>query len=721
LDRTIGMDPVHTRSRGWVIDVLGEEITNLQNKKSGDISEGWEDIRDTAARILGQCPDPKDQKGRVTGLALGKIQSGKTLSYTALIALAIDNCYRITVVLAGTKNPLLEQNYTRLCKDLEATARPRLTPFKNPQPLHQDDEVIENVLLGGGHVLIIVLKNRKRIEDARTILARSELNHYPTLIIDDEGDEASLNTQFRSGRRSAIYNSILRLRDSLQTHAYIAYTATPQAPLLISGIDALSPDFGVLIQPGQGYCGGSIFFGPNANRYIREISAEEAAGNPTEGIPIGLRRAIATFLVGGAIRHLRVPIGWHSMLIHNSHLRVDHQRLQNLVRTLINLWKDQLGLSETDPALVDLMVTFRAAYDDLCQTVENPPTWERIKQQLRSEILLEVWMVNSLPLGRDPIGTPFRLKNNILVGGNILGRGVTIPGLAITYITRRAQNQTNADTMEQRSRWFGYKQSYLDACRIFLTAQLIGDYTELLRHEDDFWDALSRNQRQGLSIRDWPRMLRLDAGLALQPTRQSVASYRLFSGRGWDIQRKIIIESQTAEQNLQVVRDFFSKHEGQVRAYANTEHTVVQDCSTESVITELLGKLQTNGTDWDNSYTIEYLTRLFLSERLLTIDVLWMAKGEARDRSLAKDANNKEIPNQIDNPMQGPTEGRRPDERDYYLGDRELHNGRPQLQVHFVKPRGSSVVTTILALYIPEDGRYNMQYVVRDDLSGEHS
>ena len=126
-----------------------------------------------------------------------------------------------------------------------------------------------------------------------------------------------------------------------------------------------------------------------------------------------------------------------------------------------------------------------------------PPTWEEVHRQLHDEIwLVEVWMVNSLPLGRDPIGTPFRLKNNILVGGNMLGRGVTIEGLAVTYITRRAKNETNADTMEQRARWFGYKRDYLDVCRIFVTAQLRDDYTELLRHEDDFWEALRRNQRQ---------------------------------------------------------------------------------------------------------------------------------------------------------------------------------------------------------------------------------
>ena len=205
MSRIVGMDSSRTQSR-WVVDIDGETIINLQNKKASNMNEGWEDVRDTAANILGQCPYPRCDAGRVTGLALGKIQSGKTLSYTALIALAIDNGYRITVVLAGTKNPLLRQNYNRLRNDLQETVnsgKPKILPLENPTPELSSD-VIETALEIGGHVLIIALKNRKRIEDVRAILAKPETNHYPTLIIDDEGDEASLNTLFRKGRRSAI-------------------------------------------------------------------------------------------------------------------------------------------------------------------------------------------------------------------------------------------------------------------------------------------------------------------------------------------------------------------------------------------------------------------------------------------------------------------------------------------------------------------------------------
>ena len=709
--QTIGIDPLTNELELWGPSIDGEEIRRLRSRYQERVSDDeWDDVVQTAASILGRCPTPTDNDRRVTGLALGKVQSGKTLSYTSLIALAIDNSYRMTVVLAGTKNPLLEQNFTRLYNDLEAR-RPNLTPFRNPIP--QDAEVIRSVLHGGGHALIVVLKNRKRLEDARRVLATPELRGFPTLIIDDEGDEASLNTQFRRGRQSAIYESILRLRGALRVHAYVAYTATPQANLLISGIDGLSPDFGVLVEPGQGYCGGATFFGPDRDRYVRPVSLAEAEEEQAWGIPDGLRQAIAAFLVGGAMRHLRESNAWHSMLIHNSNLRADHERLQTAIRNLIELWRESLGLPDDDPATHELIALMQGAYEDLCSTVHNPPTWEDVRQQLRDEIwLVEVWMVNSLPLGRDPIGTPFRLKNNILVGGNMLGRGVTIEGLAVTYITRRASNETNADTMEQRARWFGYKRDYLDVCRIFVTAQLRDDYTELLRHEDDFWEALRRNQRQRLSIREWPRMLSLNMNMGLKPTRSNVASYRRFSGGGWDIQNRLKEDADVAARNVRNMRSFFAqRHEGSVNRFGNVEHLVVKDCPTEEVISRLLANIDTDGTDWDASYTSEYLARLLFAGVLPSLDVLFMAGGQTRERTKRRGRVN---------PMQGRTPGRNPSDPAFYPGDENIHEGRVQLQSHLIRVRGEGldnpVETTALGLFVPgDDPRFDLRYVVRDD------
>jgi Z1 domain-containing protein len=703
------MDQAETPEEGpWTVDIEGNELTHLAQRRSQEMSEeDWQGVVRTAASILGRCPQTGVRAGRTTCLALGKIQSGKTLSYTALISLAVDNGYRITVVLAGTKNPLLEQIHARLISDL---VDPRLDviPFKNPS--QQDTMVMEGVLRGTGHVLIVVLKHRQRLDDVRNVLSAPELCGYPTLIIDDEGDEASLNTQFRRGRQSAIYTSILRLRDALHVHAYVAYTATPQANLLIQGIDGLAPDFGVLVNPGQLYCGGFVFFGPDRDRYVRPIPMEEADGGYLGPIPDGIKRAIAIFLIGGAIRHRSDPTQWHSLLIHNSHLRVDHERLQSDVNNLVINWREILALPDGDPARSDLLLPlFRDAYADLNATVASAPTWEEVSGLLRNESLqVEVWMVNSLPLGRDPIGTPFRVRNNIMIGGNMLGRGLTIPGLAVTYITRRAQNETNADTMEQRARWFGYKQNYLDVCRIFLTDQLRDNYTELLRHEDDFWEALRRNERQGLSIREWPRLFSLDSDMGLRPTRSNVADFRQFRGSDWDVQNQLIVEEVKASANVRAVRQFFQRHPATSVAFGNVEHGVLE-CPTDVLLMELLASIDNEGTDWDDAYTKEYLTRLLLQGVLPSVQVVFMSNGRARDRTQRAGRVN---------PMQGRSPNRFPSDPSYYPGDENIHDGHVQLQVHIIREEGEGLVspveTTALALYVPQnEERFNLRLYVR--------
>jgi hypothetical protein len=252
---------------------------------------------------------------------------------------------------------------------------------------------------------------------------------------------------------------------------------------------------------------------------------------------------------------------------------------------------------------------------------------------------------------------------------------------------------------------------YLDVCRIFLTSDLVDDYTELLRHEDDFWDALQRNERQGLSIRDWPRMLALNMGLGLRPTRASVANYRQFRGQGWDIQSHLVEDPEVARQNVDVIGQFFSRHPGEPRRYGNVEHLMVTNCRTEEIITGLLARLRTDGTDWENTYTVEYLARLILAGRLSVMDLLFMSNGTVRVRARDKETGRV-------NPMQGRSPGREPADPEFYPGDENIHEGRVQLQVHLIRLRPAAgkpaVETSALALYIPDDPLYNLQYVVRD-------
>ena len=250
-------------------------------------------------------------------------------------------------------------------------------------------------------------------------------------------------------------------------------------------------------------------------------------------------------------------------------------------------------------------------------------------------------------------------------------------------------------------------------CAAFSSRLSFGDdYTELLRHEDDFWEALRRNQRQRLSIREWPRMLSLDLNMGLKPTRSNVASYRRFKGGGWDIQNRLTEDAAVAARNVRNMRSFFAqRHEGSVKLFGNVEHLVVEDCPTEEVISRLLANIDTDGTDWEASYTSEYLARLLLAGVLPSLDVLFMAGGQTRERTKRQGRVN---------PMQGRTPGRNPSDPAFYPGDENIHEGRVQLQAHLIRVRGDGldnpVETTALGLFVPrDDSRFDLRYVVRDD------
>ena len=148
-------------------------------------------------------------------------------------------------------------------------------------------------------LLIVVMKNASRLDELHRLLAGCDLSKTSAIIIDDEGDQAGLNTKARQNGESPTYASILGLRRAIPTHTYLQYTATPQAPLLISRIDMLSPQFQRLLEPGAGYVGGrDLFF--EGSPFVKLIPPEDLPGvhNAADGPPISLERAMRLFFWG---------------------------------------------------------------------------------------------------------------------------------------------------------------------------------------------------------------------------------------------------------------------------------------------------------------------------------------------------------------------------------------------------------------------------------------
>ena len=257
----------------------GEAQRLLERQADVGLPESARDeIVQSGMEIIARCVSPTEEKdAQETGLVVGYVQSGKTLSFTTVAALACDNRFPLIIVLSGTKKNLYSQTVKRLRRDLDLehpagrwviieaqTQNPDL-----PQQLRHLLQQWDQPELPGfprKTALITVLKNRQRVDGLIDALSQLDLRGRSCLIIDDEADQHGLNNKVRQNETSAVYWALLSLRNALPRHTYVQYTATPQALLLISVLDSLSPRFGWTLAAGTGYCGGQSFFDEGTTR-----------------------------------------------------------------------------------------------------------------------------------------------------------------------------------------------------------------------------------------------------------------------------------------------------------------------------------------------------------------------------------------------------------------------------------------------------------------------
>ena len=465
---TITIEP--PAAPGWLWrPVVGIEARSLMERK-GFEGEAAEKVLNESVEIIARCLPSTALDERRTGIVIGYVQSGKTLSFTAVTALARDNGFRLVIVLAGTKTNLLDQNEDRLTGDLgilEERGKFWRTLLNPRSPL--DIESVRSALSMWDRypdrkercrtLLIVVMKNAARLDALRDLLDGCDLTGTSAIIIDDEGDQAGLNTKVRQNGESATYAAILRLRRAIPTHTYLQYTATPQAPLLISRIDMLSPEFQRLLMPGDGYVGGKDLFA-EGSPYVCLIPAGDIppAHQPEDGPPSSLERAMRLFFLGVSAGVLEGREGNRTLMVHPSHLTSTHDTYAGWARGIKQGW-EQILRDEGSPDQAQLRREFSASYAELNQTAELPPfeeLWGELGYALEDTM---VKVVNATG-GSIPVFPWSESYGFILVGGAGLDRGFTVEGLTVTYMPRGAGTGT-ADTIQQRARFFGYKRDYM--------------------------------------------------------------------------------------------------------------------------------------------------------------------------------------------------------------------------------------------------------------------
>ena len=485
--------------------------------------------------ILEECLPP-GVAGSRTGLVVGHVQSGKTASFTAVTALARDNGYQLVIILSGLTVNLFQQSVTRLKHDLATEERrgfwrlidnPRVARDRAgvQRALHEEDEDERQT------VVLVVMKQKDHLDQLTTLLGGIDLGGASAIVVDDEADQASPNAAQGSGKQSATYRRILELRAALPSHTYLQYTATPQAPLLISLIDALSPEFVRVLTPGSAYTGGEAFFGTGTADLARTIPADELPDrdNPLADPPASLHRALLQFFVGVAVGLVQDQHRTEnrSMLVNPSSKREPHNAYQGWVEAAKRCWEGILKAGPADPDYRDLLEDFRAGYDDLAATDADLPPFDQIADKFPAALRRTDLTVVNAGGGRTPEPIWTNDYAHILVGGNVLSRGYTVRGLTISYMPRPLGSR-QADTIQQRARWFGYKDAYLGLCRVYLPLDARNAYRSYLDHEDEMRRALLDWGATGRSLREWRRQFFLDP--KLRPTRASVVGLHLVAG-----------------------------------------------------------------------------------------------------------------------------------------------------------------------------------------------
>lgn len=582
-------NPYH-RQISWK---MWEDYANYLVRDAGfshNVVNGKNGIGEITNKILAVLDDPM-QEGSWDrrGLVVGEVQSGKTANYIGLACKAADAGYKLIIILAGLYNDLRAQTQERFdegfigfdsSKDLQLRTASHRIGVGKPSNAHppvlyytnasNDGDFSKKVSqhaptpLNYKEPIILVIKKNKSIIDAidnwldRSLVSNSKIKIIETclLMIDDECDNASVNTRKFDSEDdehdpTAINQGIRNILTKFSKRAYIGYTATPFANILMKrndrhkrlGEDLFPRDFILNIPRPNRHTGPEDIFGRDGDE---DLGIEEIPEKPLiipvqDGdillpdikqdktqvvVPVTLNhsliRALKHFVLSSAARLSRGQADVHnSMLIHVTHYVNAHTQLVEHVGTWVDNFRRIISFeSPSHPLWKDLESLWQADYIPVSTALQQTQsgmvqTWKEIEPHVKEAVeRLTVVEVN----GNTKDGLQYKafkrdgvFKNFIAVGGNRLSRGLTLEGLTISYFLR-ASNMY--DTLMQMGRWFGYRSGYFDLCRIFTTRDLINAYRHIalatieLRDEFDLMYKMGEKPEYwGMKIRSHPETL----------------------------------------------------------------------------------------------------------------------------------------------------------------------------------------------------------------------
>jgi hypothetical protein len=557
----------------------------------------------TTTEVVERLSDPvRSDIKQTKGLVVGYVQSGKTANFTGVVAKAVDAGYRLIVVLTGTIEILRAQTQRRM--DMELIGRENILRGLDPTDpkvakeldYQQDEDWLADKFVKHGAMLdqpgvvhidrvtthrsdykrlpqgltklrffrtdkqkplndpanlfnadayvAVIKKNKAPLEKLLADLKphKGDLAQLPVLIIDDESDQASVDTtnpakwnknSAENRERSKINNLITEILKVCPRAQYVGYTATPFANVFVDPDDErdLFPaDFVLSLHRPPDYMGVREFHdvgtrwddeaktveNSNEKAHVRALIGDLTT-NP-QGRIKELQEALDAWVLSGAIKKFRQskgakPYRHHTMLIHESVKRAEHEATANDVRALwhgskFNSTEGHQRLEKLYDADFYPVMLARAGGEAI------PGSFEELKPFIGdtlAQITVDgdpILIVNSdaqIKAQQKKLDFEADKVWRILVGGTQLSRGFTVEGLTISYFRRKAGQ---ADTLMQAGRWFGFRPGYQDLVRLYIrrdeTVDLYDAFEALLLDEEAFREELK--QYEGLDDDGLPRL-----------------------------------------------------------------------------------------------------------------------------------------------------------------------------------------------------------------------
>lgn len=524
------------------------------------------DATDTVTdKVLDRLGNPRDMSPwSRRGMVVGHVQSGKTANYTGLICKAADAGYRLIVVIAGIHNNLRNQTQARIDEGFIGRDTGRLAHANRAQRqkiigVGQFDQrefpvSLTNTLrdfnkatattntsqIGQYNVpvVLVIKKNSSTLKNLlewlkeHSVHQGTQMVSQPMLLIDDEADNASINTAYARDEVTRINGQIRELLSLFHRSCYVGYTATPFANIFIdpdTDDETLKQDlfprhFIIGLDAPSNYFGAQKVFLDARERHVRLIDDNEdilpmkhKIDHPVDVLPESLIRAVRAFIVARAIRNARGQQAAHaSMLINASRFTDVQGRLRSRVADVVDRIRAAVAVDGAkgtaalrNPEIAALHAVWEAEFA-AAEGADWPTVQARLHEVLVAARVVEVnASKRSQPLDYDQAGE--HGVTVVAVGGFSLSRGLTLEGLTISYFLR---NSMMYDTLMQMGRWFGYRPGYEDLCRIWIPADGVGWYAHIHEAMDDLQTQLKRMElakatpeQFGLAVRSHPESL----------------------------------------------------------------------------------------------------------------------------------------------------------------------------------------------------------------------